>query len=184
MIAIVFWSVRSPECPAGKFEKALLDFHEVLNQNRAEGFRRSVSFRVESEIPWIGADTPPFEDWYLLSNFAALDALDRLVMSDQGLESHAFLMENTGQAAATALYLQRGTAYVERNRLAYWFNKPPGVSTEGLSALAGKRKSGSHLWTRALALGPKANCLLSNAPITLPADWHPVAARRSVHWAP
>jgi len=186
VIAIVFWSARNSNCSEGQYQAALSGFHLELNRDKPAGFRRSVSFRVESDLPWISANTHVFEDWYLVSNFSAIDALDLAISDTRRFPSHVALMKYTGRACGSIVGLDKGTAIVERNHFAYWFARPRGVSADDVAELAARKTTSRAIsaWTRALALGPMGSCLLVDQAISLPAAFGAREVIRSVFWSP
>ena len=186
MLAFVFWSTPINGTDVQQFEDSLSGFHEELNRDRTAGFRRSVSFRVTSKLPWLQNQRALYEDWYLLSNFAAMDRLDQRIADDHSLPSHRCLMRRTGAASGAVVYLDKGSAYVETNRFAWWFARSRTTSASSLVAAIRIEHPGLRcsVWTRAMALGPAGNCLLANVDIadTMP----PTAVRvaRDLLWAP
>lgn len=186
MLAVVFWNSRNKRSTDQQYECVLSEFHKELNQNKPKGFRRSVSHRVCNELPWLGSSFTIFEDWYIMSNFAALDNLDRLVLEGIKLPSHRALMAQTGCASGAVMYLESGTPYVERSRVANWFNKPGGSSTESIAGIAGKLNPprAISIWSRSMALGPRGNCLLTAESVGLPSAYEPVEIVREAFWAP
>ena len=186
MLAVVFWNSRNARSSDSGYERALSGFHEELGARKSKGLRRSVSFLVQSGVPWLSSEYPVYEDWYIMTNFAALDNLDRHVLEGDLLPSHRALMSQTGCASGAVVYLDKGTPYVERSKTAYWFAKPRGNTADDVAALAQPSESARNVsvWTRAMALGPAGNCLLLNEPVEFPQHHHAVELRRSVFWAP
>jgi len=186
VLAVVFWNSRNARSSDTKYEDALAGFHQELNQQKPKGVRRSVSFRVCSKLPWINSEFPIYEDWYIMTNFAALDSLDQLVLEDKHLVSHRDLMVQTGCASGAVMYLDKGTPYVERSRIAYWFSKPREKSLEDIAAMADGTESAKtfSIWTRSMALGPTGNCLVVNRAIDIPPAYGATETIREVFWAP
>ena len=186
MLAVVFWNSRNAGSTDADYERALSGFHDELRTDKPRGLRRSVSFLVESGVPWLRSEYPIYEDWYVMTNFAALDNLDRRILESDSLPSHRALMTRTGCASGAVVYLERGTPYVERSRLAYWFSKPRDKTVDDVAALAHQTEPPKNVsvWTRAMALGPAGNCILLNKPVELPGACEAVEIRRTVFWSP
>jgi hypothetical protein len=186
MLAVVFWNSRNASATDVQYEDALSGFHKELNQRKSKGLRRSVAFAVRTELPWLCSDFRIYEDWYIMTNFAALDDLDRLVIEGKHLPSHRELMTKTGCASGAVMYLDKGVPFVERCRNAYWFSKPRGTTADDIAEIAidsGSPKSIS-VWTRAMALGPAGSCILANEAIEFPPDYEVTETVRDVLWAP
>ena len=186
MLAFVFWSTPISGNDVRRFEDSLSCFHEELNDNRVAGFRRSVSFRVTSKLPWLRTQQALYEDWYLLSNFAAMDRLDQRIADAHSLPAHRRLMQQTGDASGAVVYLDKGSAYVEKNRFAWWFARSRAVTATELVAAVQDEHDGarSSVWTRAMALGPAGTCLLADVDVEDTVLPTATKVDRTLLWAP
>jgi len=137
-------------------------------------------------LPWLKSDDRVYEDWYIMTNFASLDALDQLVFKNKRVPSHRALMTRTGRASGAVMYLENGTPYVERSRIAYWFSRPRTASVDDSPTMANPAQlaNAASLWTRAMALGPAGNCLLVDEAISLPPAIRAIETCRDLFWAP
>ncbi len=185
MLAIVFWNSRRTNASENDYRSSLIEFHQALNKNKPAGFRFSVTYRAGA-VPWFAPKNEIFEDWYLLSNFAAMDVLDRAVLSTHGKEAHRYLMSNTGQASGAAFGLTRGMARMENLPVANWLQKPRNVSDcKLLKTIEEQLPAGKFsFWSRAMALGPTEQCVLSSGPVALPSRYRAVSVQRKLVWSP
>jgi hypothetical protein len=185
MLAYVFWHWPQGDVPPDEYESSLIAFHERLRQSPSPGFRRSSTRRVEG-APWLPAG-PAYEDWYLLDNTGALDALGAGVTSTPVDERHAPIAA-LAEGGAAGLYKPAIVAEHSGNgSTAHWFTKPARLSYAALYAALDHLEAGAGagLWMRMFTLGPTPEfCLLRNRPLTLPSGWRPIAVRRQVVWNP
>ncbi len=79
MLAYVFWHWPAPSVDRDAYAEALLAFHRALLAEPPAGMRGSRVFALDA-APWVPAERP-FEDWYLLDDFAALGALNEAAVS-------------------------------------------------------------------------------------------------------
>src|SRR5437763_1395943 len=86
MLAYVFWHSRTPSVARSEYEGALKVFHARLAEHRPVGYLSSDVFHVQN-IPWLGG-LEGYEDWYLMENSAAIDALDSGSVSGEREEPH------------------------------------------------------------------------------------------------
>ena len=183
MLAIVFWNTPRHGAGAACYRDALREFHAALARSRPKGFRFSATFAAPA-VPWFEPDTEIYEDWYVLSNFAAVDSLDEAVLHAHGREPHRYLMRHTGSATGAVFGLTNGGARLQNLTTAHWFFKPRDVSAEDLAAMVTAQIPAGRFsyWTRALALGPAGDCLLSSEPIELPEQFDCVTVQRRLVW--
>ena len=185
MIALVFWNSCREPAAAGAYRHALVEFHRSLNALKPAGFRYSATFETGS-LPWFRSALPVYEDWYVLRDFAAIDALDRAVLDEAALSSHRFLMKNTGAALGTIVGLNAGPIRIHEFAAAHWLSRPGGVSMGDVVADATRAAPGARcsVWTRALGLGPCEHCILTTGEASFPPGCDAVCVRRSTVWHP
>lgn len=183
MLAIVFWNARRKGVEPGVYAESLIGFHRALRLARPAGFRFSATYRVEP-LPWFDPGTEIYEDYYLVSNFEAIDNLNGAVLRGQDMAAHRELMQRTGAANGAIFALSSGTARIEQLPVATWFIKPRNVSADELMKSASQQSPDLQcsLWTRSLALGPIENCLLSSDRIELPDHYLSVSVDRELVW--
>jgi hypothetical protein len=137
VIAYVFWHQAKPDASQSEYEDALTAFHSRLADQPPAGFVTSRAFALH-QVMWLGGASG-YEDWYLVENSAALDALDRGAVSDTlaGPHDRAAVLAATGIAGLYTLLGDIPTALDAPTAL--WFNKPMGMSYETMrSRLASK----------------------------------------------
>lgn len=185
MLAIVFWSTPKQNASLRQYEACLAEFHKTLNENRPSGFRYSNCHRTES-LPWFESTRCIFEDWYVLSNFAAIDALDTAVVTTGSQNAHAELMTVTGAASGTILALSNGVVKATQTYRVTWLRKPGNMEAEDLVRTVNERlpHQKCSLWTRSLGLGPIENCLLTSGRIDLEPQYRAIAVERDPLWPP
>src|SRR4051812_50033573 len=75
MLASLFWHEPQPEVGAERYVGLLRSFHRALAAAPPPSFVRSWSVRLDV-APWdAGPAGQPFEDWYLVEDWAAPGAL-------------------------------------------------------------------------------------------------------------
>ena len=175
MLAYVFWHWRQPTVDSHEYEVRQRVFHDALALAPPDGFVRSASGAL-SGAPWAAEGGEAYEDWYLVRNSAALDALNEAAVTASRAAPHdaAAALASGGVAGLYRLRLGAPSS----PRLAYWFGKPTGMRYEELWALLApvvKATPGAALWSRQMVLGPPPElCLQAPAAMTLPA---PLQAR-------
>ena len=176
MLAYVFWHWRRPGVDALEYENRQRRFHDAMAAERPAGFERSVSVTVRG-ASWANGGGIAYEDWYLVRDSAALDALD------EGAMSAGRRMPHDAAAAVAAggtagLYKARLGEPTTAPRFASWFTKPAGLSYEQLFTIIRPlvgTKNGGALWVRKMVLGPTPEmCLQTSEPVTLPAEFAPI----------
>jgi hypothetical protein len=124
MLAYVFWHLPAPTAKLTDYERLLIEFHKTLAAHAPAGFRSSQAFRI-SNAPWIAAGAPAFEDWYLLDNSAALDAINDAAISGPRKAPHDLVASLAASGAAGLYRLKSGGLEAMRHaRHATWFSKP------------------------------------------------------------
>jgi hypothetical protein len=155
MLAYVFWHWMRPDASTDGYERAQRAFHEVLAAHPSAGFHRSWSAAMSGAAPWVPEGRAGYEDWYLVDDFTALDALNTAAVSAARQAPHdaAAALADGGTAGIMRL---RGGQPLEQPRVAHWFGKPAGMSyaelTGSLAPLLAR--GGTALWMRQMTLGP------------------------------
>ena len=174
MLAYVFWHWRHPAVDPHEYEARQRVFHDALSLAPPDGFVRSASAAL-SGAPWAADGGEAYEDWYLVRNSSALDALNEAAVTASRAAPHdaAAALASGGTAG---LYRLRLGAPSSPTRLAWWFGKPTGMRYEELWTLLApvvKATPGAALWCRQMVLGPTPElCLQAPAEMTLPAPLH------------
>lgn len=174
MIALIIWSRAAAALPPGHFDSHLSGFHQKLASSRSQGFRTSACFRTEPP-PWAPWNPPVFEDWYVVSNFAAIDHMIEAVKAADAADassSHTHLIQHTEKGAGAIFGLRLGRPQLAKTPHAWWFDALPAVDVEAhvrTLDLPGRGVEFS-LWGRSLGLGPMKFCLQASAPL---GDWAP-----------
>jgi hypothetical protein len=154
LLAYAFWHWKQPGVADAEYEDRQRAFHAALGAAPPEGFVSSSSYAITG-APWAFAGGAAYEDWYLVRDSAALDALNAGAVSASRLVPHD----------AAASVAAGGIAGLYRNRIgnpphapviAHWFSKPSGMSYPALDALVGPtvEARGGTLWCRQMTLGP------------------------------
>jgi len=169
MLAYAFWHWRRPDVGRDDYEQLQRSFHAALAQSPPPGF---VSSRCSAilEAPWAADGAEAYEDWYLLTGSAALDALNDAAVSASRRAAHDAAAAAADGGTAGVYRLRRG-APVGAPSAAAWFAKPAGMSyaalCDALDPLV--RSSSAALWGRQMVLGPTPEfCLQSERPVPLP----------------
>ena len=173
MLAYIFWHWPERGAELANYERAMLDFHAALKTQAPAGFDASWTFRPSS-LPWLPSDARPYEDWYLVEDFAALGPLNEQAVAGRAKASHD-AAARAAAAGAGALYrLMRGEPAVAEAEYAAWITKGKQRSYEQLFAALEPltARPGVSLWRRQMVLGPAPEfCLLAPAPVDLPAGY-------------
>lgn len=173
MLAYVFWHVPRAGVASRDYELAHRDFHKALWRTPVAGVVGQRVFRL-SEIPWLAAQQPGYEDWHLLADSAALDRLNdsAVTRARQMPHDRVAAMAATGTAG---LYALRQGSLVSP-AVAYWMSKPAGMSYADFDAsLAPFIRNGCCLWGRRMTLGPAPEfCLHGPAGLELPHPAQPL----------
>lgn len=169
MLAYLFWHWKSTRFDAAEYENRQRDFHAALRADPPKAFVSSLSFGISGQN-WTNAGGEAYEDWYLVENFVALEALNEGAVTGSRKAPHAAAAEGA-EGGAGGLYRLRLGEIVERPVRAFWFAKPAGTSYAELwsllEPLAAQR--GVALWMRQMVLGPAPEfCLQTDLPIHLP----------------
>jgi hypothetical protein len=169
MLAYVFWHWRRMHVDADEYEHRQRRFHAALASAPSDGLEGSHSFALAG-APWANGGHDAYEDWYLLRDAAALDALNAAAVSASRKEPHdaAAALADGGTAGLYTLRLGR---VLPAGAHARWFAKPAGMPYDELWSLLGPRlkRHGATLWMRFMVLGPSlVFCVQSTGPLELP----------------
>jgi len=154
MLAYTFWHWKRPDVAQGEYEERQRAFHKALGSAPPPAFEGSSCFAI-SGAPWAADGAAAYEDWYLVRDSAALDALNAAAISASRQAPH-------DAAAAVAaggiagLYRIRIGAVPGAPTAGLWFRKPAGMSYAELDAslrpIVEARRGA--LWCRQMTLGP------------------------------
>lgn len=167
-LAFVFWHWKRAEVAAPDYEARQRAFHEALAIHPPAGFSRSFSSSVAG-LPWANAGGDAYEDWYLVSDFAALETLD--AGATTGARKAAHDGAASGADGGTAgLYRARLGRPTDAPRHAVWLSRPAGTGYDEWFALLAPVVTAHDgvLWMRRMVLGPVEFCLQSPTPLELP----------------
>lgn len=175
MLAYVFWHWPRADLAAAAYERAQRAFHAALQAAPPPGFARSTSAAVRG-LPWAAAGAHAYEDWYLLREPTALDALNTAAITASRAAPHdaAAALAAGGTAG---LYRLRAGESPAAPRHAAWFAKPDGMSYAALDAaiMETRARHDAALWMRYMVLGPGPEfCLQSLQPLVLPPPFEAV----------
>jgi len=186
LLALIFWNARRSDADQTQYRDALFGFHEELNDNKPAGFRFSCTF-ASPPTPWFNAGSEIYEDWYVLRNFAGIDALEEAVANRDTMQSHRFLMRHTAGASAAIVGLSGGQARIFDFTEAYWTSTRQAIAIDGFFAAnlaGGSSRVNMSVWTRSLALGPNERLILAKASIPEDVARGAVHLQRQLEWRP
>jgi len=155
MLAYVFWHWRYPHVDKASYQQHLIDFHDALRTQKPPGFHYSIVFQVE-RVPWIDTRGEAYEEWYVVNDFAALEALNEGAVSGSCKEPHDRVASHAAGGTAGVYRLRAGEPRLATAHVALWFAKPAGMNYEDMYAALQpeiERAAGS-LWQRQMVLGP------------------------------
>jgi hypothetical protein len=179
VLAFVFWHWPRTGVGREEYEMRLVAFHDQLAFAPPGGMERSLIWRV-SGATWLPSGSG-YEDWYLLDNSAALDAINRDAIA-RTLGEHHHAVARLSGGGTSGLYQPAQTAAgVTAGTLAIWFSKPAGMSYGDLFS---RMDAGpGRLWSRMLVLGPTPEfCLLEAESQPVPEEYGPLAVAREAVW--
>jgi hypothetical protein len=145
VLAYVFWHRGTGATDT--YEAALAAFHRALAADPPPGFRRSAAFGL-GDAPWLPGSGPPYEDWYVVEDWAALGVLNAGAVSGSRAAPHD---EVAGRArtGTGGIYAPLGHDGTLDGPVATWVAKPAGVPyAEWHGRLPGPA------WQRQMVLGP------------------------------
>jgi hypothetical protein len=164
MLAYVFWH-RS--AGADGYEERLVAFHKALKANPPPGFVSSRAFRLD-DAPWLPGGGPPYEDWYLVADWAALGQLNLAAVSGPRAAPHDAVagLAREGQGG---VYAPRHGGEPAAGEVA-WLAKPRGTSYADFHAALADRPA----WQRQMVLGPAPEYVVDEPSV----PWSSVSVRR------
>jgi len=171
VLAYVFWHRPRAAVAAGEYEARLLAFHEALAAHPPEGLRGSHVARLAA-APWLPGDGPVYEDWYLVTDWAALGRLNDAAVQGPRRPPHDAAAEAAADGSA-GIYRRTLGAPRPDGALASWFAKPDGLTYSALGETLDERLAGrdASMWQRQMTLGPAPEfCLLADEAVEL-APW-------------
>jgi hypothetical protein len=184
MLAYLFWHWPVAEIAADAYEARLVAFQQAMRASGLPGFQASAVWRV-SGAAWTGPAAVAYEDWYLVADFAALEALNAGAVTGARQAPHARAAAAAAGGTAGLYRHVGGDAQIDTLPVAAWLGKPDGVTYErfyaDLADILSQPAVG--LWQRQMTLGPTPEfCLLSASPLTLLAPLAPRLVRRTLVW--
>lgn len=138
----------------------------MLRAAAVRGLREVRAFRLDA-IPWLDGQAG-YEDWHLLDDSAALDALNGAATSEARQRPHDRIAALADAGTAGLYGLRMGS--VISPTTAYWLSKPDRMTYAAFeSSLAPLIADGCALWGRRMTLGPTPEfCLHAPAMRDLP----------------
>ena len=125
MLAYLFWHEPRAGADADAYVARLQAFHGALAAAPPPSFVRSWSVRLDV-APWdAGPARLPFEDWYLVGDWAALGTLNEAAVRAPREEAHDAIAAMATNGAGALYALQHGTLSGPSS-WAGWVVKPPG----------------------------------------------------------
>ena len=182
-LGYVFWHRARPGVSRRDYETKLLAFQSSLKAHPPDGFVDAVSFR-EATLPWSTRGSAAYEDWYLVSDFQSLGALNEAAVDVTNRRSHDEVAKEASEGYAGLYRLRRSDLRLHDALFSTWMRKPARMPyqafLEALSEIVAGRRT--DLWQRQMVLGPTAEfCVHSDASIKVPKVFHPATVRvRSV----
>jgi hypothetical protein len=148
--AYVFWHQPQREISTQRYESRLRVFHQELSCHRPKGFRFSMAFAVV-DAPWLEGRSG-YEDWYVLQNSDAIDALEQAATSVQLFTSHRGIA-SISKWGSGALYRHLQGPHQLSGGSAQWTSRREEVP------------SSCPIWQRRLAIGPAPEfCVVGGEP--------------------
>ena len=108
MLAYLFWHEPAPGVDLDRYVGLLRAFHAVLHAAPPPSFVRSWSVRLGA-APWDGGPARPFEDWYLVEDWAALGTLNEAAVRAPRGEAHDAIAALATKGRGGLYALQHGT---------------------------------------------------------------------------
>jgi hypothetical protein len=171
MLAYVFWHEPRPEVDVDHYVGQLQAFHRALAAAPPPSFLRSWSVRLDA-APWdSGPARAPFEDWYLVEDWAALGTLNDAAVRAPREEAHDSIAALATNGAGGLYLLQHGTLDGPAP-WAGWVVKPQGEPYETFSPrlrAAVDSAGGGAVLRRQMVLGPAPEyAVLAGREVELP----------------
>jgi hypothetical protein len=162
MLAYLFWHEPRPEVDAERYVELLQAFHRALAATPPPSFGGSWSVRLDI-APWdSGPARQPFEDWYLVEEWAALGTLNDAAVRAPRDAAHDAIKVLATNGAGGLYALQYGTLDGPAP-WAGWVVKPQGeryATFEPQLRAAVDAAGGGAVLRRQMVLGPAPEYLL------------------------
>jgi hypothetical protein len=162
MLAYLFWHEPQPEVDADRYVALLQAFHRALAAAPPPSFVRSWSVRLDV-APWdSGPAAQPFEDWYLVKDWAALGTLNEAAVRAPREDAHDAIAALATNGAGGLYVLQHGQVDGPAP-WAGWVVKPHGEpydTFEPQLRAAVDGAGGGAVLRRQMVLGPAPEYLL------------------------
>jgi len=168
MLSYVFWHWKRAGVQTPDYEHRLRQFHTALVRSPSPGFKWSWSAAL-SKAPWANKGGDAYEDWYAVTDSAALDPLNDAAVSASRQLPHDEAASLAAGGTAGLYRLRLGRAF-HSPLVALWFAKPDGWSYSQLfDELRPLMVGDVALWGRQMTLGPAEEfCLHANETVKLP----------------
>ncbi|MGD0638273.1 MAG: hypothetical protein ABSA72_09590 [Nitrososphaerales archaeon] len=181
-LAYVFWHWPRPEVPADAYEAKIRSFLGSLNSAKPSGFIEGSSFRVDG-LPWGPQGRSLYEDWYVVENFTALEALNEAAIGGGSRDPHDSIAKDYMKGAGAIFKTISGSLKLRDSRYVTWIEKPIGPSYRAyydeLAKAVGDRRT--DLWRRQMVLGPSPQfCVHSEELLEVQGDLRPI--RSNLRW--
>jgi hypothetical protein len=167
-LAYVFWHAPASAGDVAAYQADLLAFHASLAATPPAGFVRSETFGLAG-AEWLDGAEAGVEDWYLVSDWAAIGELNQAAVGAAHVATHDRVAYQAASGAGAIYRLQAGSESAG-SAVRTWFAKPTGWSYDRLDeALAPALGGGGSLWRRQMVLGPAPEfCLRADSAVDLP----------------
>jgi hypothetical protein len=169
MLAYLFWHEPREGVDHDRYVALLTAFHDALRAAPPPAFLRSWSVRLDT-APWQD-ETPRFEDWYLVENWAALGTLNDAAVRAPREHAHDAIAGLATNGAGGLYALQHGTLEGPAP-WAGWVAKPAGApyaTFEPELRAAVDAAGGGAVLRRQMVLGPAPEyAVLATAEPALP----------------
>jgi hypothetical protein len=149
MLAWLFWHTRITDVPRDDYVSALRAFHRRIVAAGPAGLLGART-REYTAVPWLASEAEVFEDWYLVRDSAALDALDEAVLASFSSAAHEAVARLAANAVSGLYELRAGRPAPDAD-VRVWLSKPRGIAYGPF--VADLFRAGT-IWSRKLVLGP------------------------------
>ena len=168
MLAYLFWHVPRDGVDHDRYAALLNAFHAALRAAPPPDYLRSWSVRLDA-APWPGDEAAPrFEDWYLVSDWAALGTLNEAAVRAPRVDAHDAVAHLATHGAGGLYALQHGTLDGPAP-WAGWVTKPHGAPYAEFEAELRAAAGDGAVLRRQMVLGPAPEyAVLAQTPLDLP----------------
>jgi len=176
MLAYIFWHAPFAGADPRAYDAALLAFQADLAAAPPPGLTSCTTYRIAA-VPWLG-DRPGYEDWYVVSSFAALEALNDAAINARRAPIHAAVASKmeTGHGGLYRHFLGEffGEAQAGSGRIA-WVRRPRGIEyQQPLQEIVTSATGFASCWRRQMVLGPAEEFAIvgsSQLELSVPPGW-------------